>query len=413
MRMISLFGAFGFVSACTGTIESGNGSTTDPMDVQIVVRDGALPQAGVEVIFQNADDTVVADVMTDAEGRAGVEMPGGGNLTVIRNYPLPPEPAAPLPAEAYTYVGVKPGDRLVLVRPISDQAPASAINVIVSKTATGTVKVATPCGSGQGTAPIIPVTIRGCTPDAFYVTANQASFFAHAPFSENVDISTMSLRELLSSSVSATNVAPNTTVTFEQRIESGGFLLYTSGAKRVDTTPATLDLPQIDGVEQVAVMSVTDATNRTQVVAVHSPYASEAASVDASVGLIASVSDKPTFTPTGITWVEASPGAPDLVISSLAVTRGGPQNPNNKYVRTTIAPYAGTSLRLPVLPGAALLYNPDPKAGDQIDVSLGLAKVAGGYDAIRASAFTVANLVDATPMNGQLTLSYAGTRRGF
>ena len=66
-----------------------------------------------------------------------------------------------------------------------------------------------------------------------------------------------------------------------------------------------------------------------------------------------------------------------------------------------------------MLPGAALLYNPDPKAGDQIDVSLGLAKVAGGYDALRASAFTVANLLDATPMNGQLTLSYAGTRRGF
>jgi len=163
----------------------------------------------------------------------------------------------------------------------------------------------------------------------------------------------------------------------------------------------------------VAVTSITDANNRTQVVAVHSPYASEAASVDASIGLIASVSDKPTFTPAGITWVEASPGAPDLVISSLAVTRGGPPNPNNKYVRTTIAPYAGTSLRLPVLPGAALLYNPDPKAGDQIDVSLGLAKVAGGYDAIRASAFTVANLVDATPMDGQLTLSYAGTRHGF
>jgi hypothetical protein len=392
-------------------IDAGNGSTKDPVDVQIVVRDGALPQAGVQVIFQNADDTVVADLMTDAEGRAGVELPGGGNLTVIRTYPLPPDPAEPLPAEAFTYVGVKPGDRLVLVRPVGDQAPASAINVIVSKTAQGTVKVTTPCGSGQGTAPIVPVTIRGCTPDAFYVTANQASFFAHAPFSENVDISTMSLREMLSSSVSATNVAPGTQVTVEQRIESAGFLLYTSGAKRVEATPATIDLPQLDGVEQVVLTSVTGANNRTQVIASHAPYAAESPVVDASAGLIASVGDKPTFTPAGITWIEASPGTPDLVISSLAVTRGGPATPGNKYVRTTIAPYAGTSLRMPVLPGAGVAYN--PAMGDQVDVSLGLAKVAGGYDAIRPAAFTVANLLDATPMNGQMTLSYAGTRRGF
>jgi len=271
MRMISVLGAVSLVSACTGMIDAGNGSTTDAVDVQIVVRDGALPQAGVQVIFQNADDTVVADLLTDAEGRAGVELPGGGNLTVIRTYPVPPEPAEPLPAEVYTYVGVSPGDRLVLVRPVSDQAPASAINVIVSKTAQGTVKVTTPCGSGQGTAPIVPVTIRG--------------------------------------------------------------------------------------------------------------------------------------------WVEASPGTPDFVISSLAVTRGGPATPGNKYMRTTLAPYAGTSLRMPVLPGAAVVYN--PAMGDQVDVSLGLAKVAGGYDAIRPAAFTVANLLDATPMNGQMTLSYAGTRRGF
>src|SRR5262249_27092633 len=155
-------------------------------------------------IFQNADDTVVADVMTDAEGRATAEMPGGGNVTAIRIPPAPTPPEDPLPAEVYTYVGAKPGDRLVLVRPADDQVPASAINVLVPKNAGGTVKVDTPCGSGQGPAPTVPVTLRGCTPDAFYVTANQAAFFAHAPYSENVDVSNMSLREMLSSTISAT-----------------------------------------------------------------------------------------------------------------------------------------------------------------------------------------------------------------
>jgi len=412
MRMYLLFGALGLGSACTGMIDSGSPLLPPPpTDVQIVVRESALPQPNVEVIFQNSDNTVVADVMTDADGRATAEMPDGGNLTVIRTFPAPTPPATPLPAEAYTYVGVKAGDRLVLVRPTSDQAPTSAINVLVSDTGGGTVTVSTPCGSGQGTAPTVPITIRGCSPDAFYVTSNQASFFAHVPYSENVDLSAMTLRETLSSTVLATNVAPNTTVTLEDRVEFNGFLLYSSGAQRVDATAANLDLPQIDSVEQVTVTQVTDASASTQAVAAHGPYTSVAPPVDASFGLIASVTAKPTFSPATITWTEGNTGTPSFVISSLAVTRGGPATPDNTYVRTIIAPYAGPSLQMPVLPGAAVIYN--PAMTDQVDLSLGLVKVAGGYDALRASVFTVANILDATPMSGQLTLSYNGTRKGF
>ena len=161
----------------------------------------------------------------------------------------------------------------------------------------------------------------------------------------------------------------------------------------------------------MTVTQVTDANNSTQAVAVHAAYTSVAPPVDASFGLIASVSAKPTFTPAAITWTEASSGTPSFVISSLAVTRGGPATPDNTYVRTIIAPYAGTSLRMPVLPGAAAVYN--PAMADQVDLSVGLVKVAGGYDALRATAFTVANILDATPMAGQLTLSYNGTRHGF
>ncbi len=412
MRMHLLFGALTLVPACTGTIDSGSDLLPPPpTDVQIVVRESAIPQPNVEVIFQNADGTVVADVMTDADGRATAEMPDGGNLTVIRTFPAPTPPATPLPAEAYTYVGVKAGDRLVLVRPTSDQAPSSAMNVLVADTGAGTVNISTPCGSGQGAAPTVPITVRGCQPDAFYVTADQASFFAHVPYSENVDLSAMTLRESLSSTVLATSVAPNTTVTLEDRVEFNGFLIYTSGAQRVDATGANLDLPQIDSVEQVTVTQVTDASNSTQAVAAHGPYTSVAPPVNASYGLIASVSAKPTFTPAAITWTEASSGTPSFVITSLAVTRDGPADPNNQYVRTIIAPYTGTSLQMPVLPGAAAIYN--PAMADQVDLSLGLAKVAGGYDALRATAFTVANLLDATPMGGQLTLSYNGTRHGF
>jgi len=412
MRM-TLLGVFS-LAACSGVIDTGSGDDTTvppPTDVQIVVRDGALPQPNVQAIFQTADNTVVAEVVTDLEGRAIAEMPDGGNLTIIRSYPLPPAPEEPRPPEVYTYVGVKPGDRLVLENPTAENAPTSAINVIVPETAAGTIKVKTPCGSGQGTAPIVPVTLKGCSPDAFYVMdGDQGSFFVHAPYSENVDVSTGSLLGALSSSLSATNVPLGTTVTIEKRIESEGFLLYTSNPQRVDETPANVNVPQLEGLEQVLVV-MSSANNRTQVVATHSLFARGPSAVDATAGLIASVSEAPTFAPTGITWVEEGIGAPDFVISTLQVTRGGPVNPNNKYVRTIIAPYAGTSLQLPVLPGANVLFNPTME--DQINLALGLAKVTGGYDGVRASAFTGTNIIDVTPLDGQLTLSYAGNAPGL
>jgi hypothetical protein len=39
--------------------------------------------------------------------------------------------------------------------------------------------------------------------------------------------------------------------------------------------------------------------------------------------------------------------------------------------------------------------------------------VTGGYGAMRARGFTTTNITELTPSGGQLTVSYAGTRRGF
>jgi hypothetical protein len=189
--------------------------------------------------------------------------------------------------------------------------------------------IATPRGSGQGTAPNVPISIQGCQPDLFYVSANGASALGRAAYVPSVDLTGLSLRQLLASTVSASNVTAGTTVTVEQRLAIGGFFLASSGAKRVDAAAATVALPQLDGVEQLVVTAVTGA-NRTELVAARSAYASDLANVDASVGLIAAVGAKPVFTPAAITWVEATPGAPDLVINSLAVTRGGPADPKQQ-----------------------------------------------------------------------------------
>jgi len=413
MRTSTLLGILS-LSACSGVIDMGD-DTPHPTAVDVQISDGAIPAAGIHVIFQAADDSVLEDTMTDTAGYANAEMPNGGNVSIIRTYPLPMDPQEPpTPAEVYTYLGVKGGDHIVLSRAPSEDVTPAAINVMVPDTAQGTVRVDTPCGSGEGQAPIVALTVRSCPATVpMYVADNDGSFFVQMPYSVNIDVSTQGFTGSLSSSLSAVNVQPNTSVRAERRLEAGGWVVFNSGTQQIETTPANIDVPQLEGVDQVVVASISDQANHTQMVATRTGFESGPAVVDATANLIASISS-PDFSPTGVTWLEDSPGAPDAVYVTLAVTRGGDgmPNPNNKYVHSIIAPYNGTSMRMPMLPDIAIIYNTSP--ADTVDGRVGLVKITnGGYDALRGNAFATTDLADATPLNSQLTLSYTGNPPGL
>nr|MBA2545115.1 hypothetical protein [Deltaproteobacteria bacterium] len=148
-----------------------------------------------------------------------------------------------------------------------------------------------------------------------------------------------------------------------------------------------------------------------QLVASRQPYVKGTTVVDGSVGLIPYVTN-PVYSPTGLSWVEAGPAQaqPNLVIATLTVTRdigGGLPGPNDIYVRAIVAPHAGMSLRMPMLPGTAAIFNPG--ATDQIAGALGLAQFSGDYVAARPTVFTGTSILDAAPMNGRVVLSYAGS----
>lgn len=408
MRNPIILGFITFVAACTGSIGEDAVDDTTPTppttNVQIIVQDGKAPQANVRVIFQAADDTVIAEAVTGADGSAIADMPAGGNLTVIRTFP-PITPTELRPAEVYTYVGVKPGDKLMLGRAANDKSPPSAINVMVPEGAVGTVKIVTPCGSGTGTAPLVPITVRGCDPMVdFYVTdQDQSSFSKRTAYSENIDLSTESLLGRLSTSVGSINVAPNTAVSVEVTLVASGFELYSSGSKRVETTAAQINVPNISNVDQLVVTSLTGPT--TQMIAEREAYSASPVIVDASANLLPKVAAT-DYSPTGISWTEEGPGAADFVIATLNVTRE-PGLLDPEYVRAIIAPHTGLTLRMPILPGADAIYNPG--AMDQIAGATGIAKIAGGYDAVRARAFTVGSVVELAPADGTATLSYQGT----
>ena len=78
-------------SDMTGTDGAGPGSDAaidagNPSAVHVQVYDKwtSGPAVGLRVLFSNPDDTIAADVMTDANGEASAGLPSGGYVTVVR-----------------------------------------------------------------------------------------------------------------------------------------------------------------------------------------------------------------------------------------------------------------------------------------------------------------------------------------
>lgn len=392
-------------AACTGSIDAPGDLDPDlppSTDVKVVVKDRYTPQAGVRVIFQNTDGTLLSDLATDANGVAEIAM-AAGTVTVIRTYPIPTNGTERRVPDVYTYVGVKAGDLLELGNDESN-GTAGAIVVKVPEGANGTVKVSTPCGAGQGTAPNVAITVTDCPAmmDFYVVDGDNSSFYKKAPYAENVDLATEALSGNLGATLAATNVPTGAQVNVEERVVAGMFALFSSGTKRVDQAPANVNLPNITGVDQL-VLAQIQVTEGRQMVARRGAYSASPVVLDASANLIPYVSTV-QYKPTGITWMETGTGTADAVIVRMNVTRGGTQMVDNEYTRTIIAPYAGATLAVPALPDP--LYNLG--AMDQIAGTHGLLAITGGYDKLRGKAFAVANPIEIAPLDGAATLSYSG-----
>jgi hypothetical protein len=309
-------------------------------------------------------------------------------------------------AAIYTYVGVAAGDELVLGDPTddTDTATPATISVTVPDGADGTVDVVSPCGTGQGTAPTVEVNVVGCPSSImFYVTdGDNNSFALAAPESVSIDLSSGLLEGPLGTTFSAQNVSADmTSVAMEANAMAGTYELYTSGAQEVDAGPADVDLPDLHGVDELDVATITQSSGATQIVATRQPYASVPHMFDAVANPMPAISNA-TYAPNDVSWTETGTGTPQFVVATLAVTSSGGGGAFTRYI---IAPHASTSLQVPLLAGSDAQYNMD--ASDTFTGSVGIGSVTGGYAAARAVAFTSPHLADTTPMNATLTLSYA------
>jgi hypothetical protein len=398
-----------FASACIGEIGGvGENPTNDPPDepppppteVRIAVHDPSGPVAGLAVLFQTNDDTVVADVKTDAQGVAVAELPMGGSVTVIRDESstTSTDPAG----SVYTYVGVKGGDKLDLALMAAPTGTPTTITVRLpdpDPAETVPVDVRTPCGSGQGIPPEISITLDGScgAMTDFYVsevgTEYPAAFIKRAPIGPTVDLSLETYRPALTTSLSVMNAPIGSSVSIEKTLETDLFRpVFSSGqlpvapGQSVDTI-----IPDLPGVEEQLIATVAY-NGSTQRVGMRKPYAASPGMVDLSSAMIigpsAPVLD--TLNSDTVTWTEAGSGAPDLVVASVK---------GQLVRRSIVAPYATASLRIPRLPVVHDAFN----VQSTDTVSIALAKVSGGYDGVRAAVFAG----PLAPLNGSATISLA------
>jgi len=77
----------------------------------LTVTGDGLPDTNVTVIFEDGAGNLISDDPVDANGKAQAEMPGGGNVIVLR---IPTDTPSSLNANMEVITGVKPGDDLTV-----------------------------------------------------------------------------------------------------------------------------------------------------------------------------------------------------------------------------------------------------------------------------------------------------------
>ncbi len=100
-----------------------------PVSLHIVRR--TVGQAGIVVLFQNADSSLVSEAITDASGTASASMVSGGFVTAIAPFGAAPQGFNPATGvDLRTFTDVRVGDQLRLFQ--SDLGtPDISITVIV------------------------------------------------------------------------------------------------------------------------------------------------------------------------------------------------------------------------------------------------------------------------------------------
>lgn len=393
--------------------------------VKVTVSRSNAAAVGMQVAFLNADDSVVAVAMTDAEGVATATMLPGGSVTVVLPAINGPRP---INAEVYTFEGVKPGDQL-LVGPRTPATTTVATEFLVPGAPRGSiVDIQTNCGVGTGTVGTTMTfqATQPCTTTNVFVSARTAAgvdlgqlYKANAAVTNNIlDVSAEAYRPAKALTFTLSNIPAVVTDARLSASVVAGKLSMTAPATAPLMFPAPLGttragditLPDVGG-DVLLTSQLSRANGAIEQIIDRAPFGP--ISIDVTASQIPWMLSAPTFDPGGAqyAWTESADGTADTVIANANISRPAAGNvPAVVWRHQIVAPHAVGRLHVPVLPAAMTAFNAVPS--DTVNGFVGLVKLPGGFDSIRAIAFVASGTDTLLPAAGRYVTSIFFPQRG-
>ena len=387
----------------------------DPDAVSLAVINHGVPAVGVTVYFLNADGSLAKTDLTDASGNASAIVTAGGSVTAVRPFTTPPPLGGKITTdELRTFLGVKPGDHLVLSRAPIDSATATVNATAPEGGDLNThYQVLTTCGRVDGSIspgtdspdPSGTISLQNCHGAAdIAVVATQPAvagraraaatetpaglYHANAALPSDqtaiVDLRDDPYAAATDVTFTYLNNTAEATIFVQHfpRLAHGYLGPYATMVEAADTS-ATLAEATVPAAMAVVHSTLSSNTSQHEVVD-WGPFATSH-TVDLGTALVREVIAGPTFDVAAgrISWDEAGTGAePNLTIAGIVVRRTEPEL--MRWHWEIVAPHSLNGIVLPHLPTDVGDWT--PTVSDQI-LRLDAIKnirVTGGYDAVRA-----------------------------
>ncbi len=370
-----------------------------PGAVTLTITRGGAPVAGISVIFQAADSSLVHAALTNDNGIAWAMMPSGGFVTAVESR------GAKLD-ELTTFAGVAPADALVLA--IDPAGPRDAWPVALSIPADAgatSYQVFTTCGGPIGADPsaATETMLLGCggAADAVVVTADADGGLLNAFFAGSVAVPepvdtdpptfmplalSGSYAPLVPATFSYSNVPSSVTTvaTYHAFASARGRVFERTAAEAVSGNGATTVIPLPSAMAPSLVATTLYAPEiGTQTIfeAASPPYA-----LDVGAARLPGFATAPAFAAGApgaagvISWTEdAGAVQPELVRARIHAYRDDIPA-GRAWGWRIVAPRSGTAIAYPVLPSFGFDFN--PASSDVVGVDeLTTAAVPGDYSA--------------------------------
>lgn len=372
--------------------------------VTLTITQGGVPRADVDVYFQNANSSLVAKVLTGADGKASAVMEPGGFVTAIN--PFNVLTGIALNADLRTFAGVKPGDELQLTQ---ERGLGTSIAVTFTAPIDGAALyyyLSSSCSSQtslftQNTNVSGEVFMYDCggTADVLVYTEDangQPLGYVYKPGVAVTDGGTVDFTDayvaIPDSTFTYTN-APAALTGFElehQQATTRGlaFSDYIFGNLTTGTGSITVKVPPITGATAINRSTFYPwSNNGSQHLVTWGPRAATT-TIDVGAGLLPEYLTVPAYAAgtRSFAWTAGSaPNTPDLVIGELSASRTDANAVTTYWDWKIAAPYSATSVVLPELPTDVAQFN--ILATDTAEIyQLRTAKLPGGYDAVRETA---------------------------